>query len=218
MVQYKKGELMKLNKWFWIIILVAGLAGGFYYRYRTNAADERGATVLMRSFEQPTDTREVIRLIKHTKDMNEKDKAGQTALFYAVRHTEDVELVRRLIESGADVASADNSGKTILMLAVRNNPSLGILQELITQGAPVNAVDKNGNTALLIAAQHGTPGMVKLLLRAGADPEMVNKEGKNASALIGENERFTDEEKENYRQAMIVLSILGPLRVIEPGK
>ena len=205
---------MKFNKWFWIAILAAGLAGGFYYRHRTNAADERGATVLMRSFEQPTDTREVIWLIKHTKDMNEKDKAGQTALFYAVRHTEDVELVRRLIESGADVASADNSGRTILMLAVRTNPSLEILQELITHGAPVNAADKNGQTPLLEAAEHGTPGMVKVLLRSGADPEAINKAGKTAADLIDANERFTDEEKSNYRQALVVLSILGPLRAV----
>ncbi len=209
---------MKAYRIFWIIVLGLGLAGGFYYRYRANAADERGATVLMRSFEQPTDTREVIRLIKHTKDMNEKDKAGQTALFYAVRHTQDVELVRRLIDSGADVASADNSGRTALILSVRHNPSLEILQELIVRGAPVEAADKNGQTALLEAAQYGTPDMMKLLLRAGANPEAVNASGKTAAQLLAENGHFTEEEKVNYRQAMIILSIIGPIRAINSAK
>ena len=209
---------MNLSKIFWIVVLTLGLAGGFYYRYHKNAADERGATVLMRSFEQPTDTREVIRLIKHTKDMNEKDKAGQTALFYAVRHTQDVELVRRLIDSGADVASADNSGRTALMLAIRSNPSLEILQELIVRGAPLEAVDKKGQTALLEAAQHGTPNMVKILLRAGANPEVTNKAGKTVATLISENDKFSEEEKENFKQALIVLSIIGPIRAIEPAK
>ena len=209
---------MKVYKIFWIVVLALGLAGGFYYRYHKNAADERGATVLMRSFEQPTDTRELVRLIKHTKDMNEKDKAGQTALFYAVRHTEDVELVRRLIDSGADVTSADNSGRTALMLAIRSNPSLEILQELIARGAPLEAADEKGQTALLEAAQHGTPNMVKILLRSGANPEAANKAGKTAAALISENEKFNKAEKENFKQALIVLSIIGPLRAIETKK
>lgn len=209
---------MKLYKIFWIVVLVLGLAGGFYYRYHKNAADERGATLLMRSFEQPTDMREVVHLIKHTKDMNEKDKAGQTALFYAIRHTEDVELVRKLLDSGADVTSADNSGRTVLMVAVRRNPSLEILQELILRGAPVEAADKNGQTALLEAAQYGTPGVVKLLLRAGANPEAVNREGKTVDSLIEENPRFSQEEKANYHQALIVLSIIGPIRAITPSK
>lgn len=209
---------MNMGKFFWIIILALGLLSGLYYRYHKNAADERGATLLMRSFEQPIDSREMTRLIKHTKDMNEKDKAGQTALFYAVRHTGDVELVRRLIESGADVTSTDNFGRTALLVAVRHNPSLEILQELILHGAPVEAADKNGQTPLLEAAERGTPGMVKLLLRAGANPEAVNKQGKTTAALISENERFTEEEKANYRQALVVLSIIGPIRAIKLTK
>lgn len=203
---------MNWNKIFWIIVLVAGLAGGFYYRYRANAADERGATVLMRSFEVPTDTRQLMRLIRHTKDMNEKDKAGQTALFYAVRHTQDVELVRKLIDSGADVASADNSGRTALMLASRTNPSLEILQELIVRGSPVNAADEKGQTALLEAAEHGTPEMVKLLLRAGANPEVVNAKNKSAAELLAENAHFSEQEKTDYRQAMLILAILRPIQ------
>lgn len=205
-------------KIFWIVVAVLGLAGGFYYRFRTNAADERGATVLMRSFEQPTDKRTVERLIKHAKDLNKKDKAGQTALFYAVRHNSDVKLVRKLIDSGADVNCVDKAGRTALMLAAHHNASLEILQELLGRGALVEVVDKKGQTALLEAAQYATPLVVRALLRAGADPEAANKEGKTAAELISENEKFTDEEKNNYRQAMIVLSIIGPIRAIEPNQ
>ena len=201
---------MNWTKIFWIVILSAGLAGGFYYRYRSNAADARGATLLMRSFEQPTEPRQMMRLIKHTKDMNEKDKAGQTALFYAVRHSGDVDLIRKLFEAGANPASLDNSGRSVLMVAVRNNPSLEILEELLLKGAPVNAVDKRGNTALLEAAEHGTPGMMKLLLRAGANPDVTNNEGQTVAELLAKNGRFSQQEKDDYRQALLVLSILGP--------
>jgi ankyrin repeat protein len=208
----------KAYKIFWIAVAVLLIAGGFYYRFRTNAADERGATVLMRSFEQPTDKRAVMRLIKHTKDLNKKDKAGQTALFYAVRHNSDMEIVRKLLDSGADVNCVDKAGRTALMLAARHNASLEIVRELLRRGALVEVVDNKGQTALLDAAQYATPLIVRALLRAGADPEAANKDGKTAADLISENEKFTDEEKNNYRQAMVVLSIIGPLRVIEPDK
>ena len=96
------------------------------------------------------------------------------------------------------------------MVAVRNNPSLEILEELLVKGAPVNVMDKRGNTALLEAAEHGTPGMMKLLLRAGANPAMKNADGKTVAELMAKNERFSEQEKNDYRQALLVLSILGP--------
>ena len=209
---------MKAYKIFWAVVLALGLAGGFYYRFHSNAADARGATVLMRSFEQAADKREVIRLIKHTKDLNKKDKAGQTALFYAVRHNRDIDLVRQLLDAGADVNCADKMGRTALMLAARNQVSLDILKELLTRGALLEVADKNGQTALLEAAQHADPATMRLLLRFGADPEATNKDGKTAADLMSENEKFTEEEKANYRQALIVLSIIGPIRALEPTK
>ena len=201
-----------MNKNFIIFTLAALIlfGSGFWYRYRTNAADERGATKLMRSFEEETDQQKMLRLIRHTDNINERDKSGRTALFYAVQNAADPEMIRHLLRMGADVSVTDFEGKTSLMVAARHNPSEQVLLQLLVAGAPINATDREGHTALMIAAQHNTPGVVKKLVRFGADPDITAPDGKNAAKLLAENQKFSKEEKENYLLAFKVLSIIGP--------
>ena len=193
-----------------LIAVIIILAGGLYHRYRVNAADERGATQLMRLLERPGEKRIPKRFLKNNKEINAQDKAGQTALFYAVRNEADRELVRRLLEAGSDVTLTDNNDQTVLMEALRQNSSLGVVMELLHHGVPVNAQDNEGNTALLIAVETGRPETVKALLRAGADPEIANQAGQLAPLLVMQNKNFSDEEKNLYHQAMLVISIIGP--------
>ena len=201
-----------MNKNFLIFVIAAILlfGGGFWYRYRVNAADARGATKLMRSFEQPTDKREVVRLIRHSDNVNERDKSGRTALFYAVQHKAEPEMIRHLLRSGADTTITDTTGQTALMVAARYNDSEEVVADLLEHGAPVNATDRDGYTALMFAAQYNTPGVVKKLVRGGADPDIAAPSGENAGALLAENEQFSKEEKADYLNAFKVLSIIGP--------
>jgi len=194
-----------------LAFFVVALLGGLYYRYQANAADERGATPLMRALETPEQNmRHTLRLIKHSKDINVRDHTGQTALFYMLLHTpKDLTLFNALLDAGADVNAADRQGRTPMMLVARYNLSPELTKELLRRGATVQAKDRKGNTALLWAAQYSTPEMTKLLLRAGANPDDTTAEGLTVTELIAENEKFTEQEKEGYKNALLVLSILG---------
>lgn len=201
-----------MNKNFIIFVVVAVLlfGGGFWYRYRTNAADERGATKLMRSFEEETDQQKMLRLIRHSDNVNERDKSGRTALFYAVQHAAEPEMIRYLLRMGADVSVTDATGQTPLMVAARYNSSEGVLMQLLVAGSPVNSSDRDGYTALMYAARYNTPGITKKLVRLGADPDIKTPDGKTAADLLTENKNFSAGEKEDFLLAFKVLSIIGP--------
>ena len=207
MLQY---DYMNKNFIIFLIAVFLLFGGGFYYRYKTNAADERGATKLMRSFEQETEQQKVLRMIRHADNLNERDKSGRTALFYAVQHHAEPEMIGQLIKQGADTTVTDSIGQTVLMVAARYNASELVLGQLIAAGAPINATDRDGYTALSIAAQFSTPGMVKKLLRAGADPDIKPADGQSIAEILTKNEKFSDAEKEDYVLALKVLSIIGP--------
>ena len=118
-----------MNKNFIVFGVAAVLlfGGGLWYRYKSNAADERGATKLMRSFEEETDQQKVLRLIRHADNVNERDKSGRTALFYAVQHGANAEMIRQLLRMGADTSITDTTGQTVLMVAARYNQGEDVL-------------------------------------------------------------------------------------------
>ena len=52
---------------------------------------------------------------------------------------------------------------------------------LIDHGAELEAQDDTyGNTPLILASLYGNKDIVEMLLKAGADVQAINKEGKNA--------------------------------------
>ena len=77
------------------------------------------------------------------------------------------------------VAAAD--ALSDLRTAVLEGDTEGITAAL-SQGVSVDAViaRKRGSTALIVAAEKGLPGLVKLLLKAGANIEFANKRGRRA--------------------------------------
>ncbi len=68
-----------------------------------------------------------------------------------------------------------------LFNAIRRG-DLALLVSHLREGTPLNVQTSDGTTPLMIAALHGTPEVLGLLLRHGADPNAVNKDG--ASALL----------------------------------
>lgn len=203
---------MKTNTILIFLIVAALLTSGLYFRYHGKETDARGATRLMRSIESHAGLKDTIKLIEKSNDVNVRDKSGQTALFYAARHAQDPQVIRDLLMAGANLHIADNMGQTALMMAAQYNPEVQVLEEFTKNGAHVNAADGAGNTALLLAAQYNTAPVIKSLLRAKADPDAKGPEGQSASEVLAANQKLSEQEKTDYRQAMLVLSILQPAR------
>lgn len=113
--------------------------------------------------------------------------------------------IQPLIEAGANKEIKNAQGKTILMRAVEvdNEPAVtfllkkgahatsgplapraafnrnrSMLEKLIAAGADINAKDENGLSALYFGAHDARPEIVRLLLFAGADP--------NIQAIVGD--------------------------------
>ena len=194
--------------WVFLLICVGLLAGGLYYRYHVSLTDERGATRLMQALEQHAQLGETKKFIRRSGDINERDKAGQTALFYAARHTENPEVIRQLLEAGADLHLADNNGQTALMVAAKENPTVAVLEEFTKNGAHVDAKNNAGETPLWLAARYNSPAVVKALFQARANPDELGPNGQTVAQALAENEKFSEQERTDYRQAMLVLSIL----------
>jgi ankyrin repeat protein len=122
-------------------------------------------------------------LIDARADMNMKDSEGKTALILAASN-EDARLAKLLIDESADVDAKEHDGNTALMIAV-DSDRVQTIGALIEADAKIDATDNDGWTALMRANQ---PETVLLLLNAGADLTIKNKEGQTALSLARKGE------------------------------
>ena len=107
--------------------------------------------------------------------------------------------IESLLKSGADIHETDKNGVTPLHLAVRFR-SPAAVWALVQHGARVNqACKRSGGTPLHRAVTwSGAPAtagkrkealqIIKILLRAGADPWLVNKSGKKPIDYVRDEE------------------------------
>ena len=93
-------------------------------------------------------------------------------------------FVRQWILDGNDVNFVDEYGRTIIFYAVSSG-SAEIVQDLIDAGAQVDFQDPYGNTPLWRAVfdLRGGGDVIKVLLAAGANPDLENKSGVSPRSL-----------------------------------
>lgn len=147
-------------------------------------------------------------LVQQGLDLNATDQEGKTALHLAAGIGR-FSIVKYLVEQGADVHHKDNAHKTPLVYAIEKNHIKvivylsGKVNELsphkankglfsaakegdmdalsgYLQTSDINALDPDGKTALHIASENGHLAIVKFLLDNGADPSIVDHDGRNA--------------------------------------
>lgn len=123
-------------------------------------------------------------LISAGADINAKDQRGGTPLMWSVL-ADRRELTRFFIEQGAEINSQDNTGATALMAAVVKSPE--IVPLLLEKEAEVDLQDNEGNTALMWAIKTNHFDAIPLLVNAGADITLTNKNGATAYDLALEH-------------------------------
>ncbi len=132
---------------------------------------------------------------RHGSSLSNSDVAGRSLIHLAIASTGSfasigarMETVTWLLQQGLNPNASDHSGTTPLMLAAAN-AYREMAAAFIEAGAEIDAMDLNGRTALVHALFHGTEygyndryarptsekgdgaaPVVRMLLRAGADP------------------------------------------------
>ena len=101
--------------------------------------------------------------------VNARGSDGTTALIAAIEQR-DTSWTGHLLRQGADPNLASRNGDTPLIAASRNGFD-DAAEWLLGLGAKVNSTNKMGENALIVAVQRRHVPIVKLLLKAGADPD-----------------------------------------------
>jgi ankyrin repeat protein len=116
---------------------------------------------------------------------------GDTAL-HAAGFSYDSEMARALVALGADIRARNRRGAEPLHAAVIGNPASptwnpadqrDVIMFLIECGADPNATAAGGVTPLHRAVRNRCSSAVETLLRAGADPHLLNESGSTARDL-----------------------------------
>lgn len=126
--------------------------------------------------------------------INQADSAGQTLLHLAVEEG-DVSLVRLLLEHKADANKATNDGSTPLHYiaflegehALTGQEVSRLTDLLIQHNADVNKRDHSGETPLMGAVQTSNIALINQLIKAGADVNIPDNNGKKAIDYISQN-------------------------------
>ena len=117
-----------------------------------------------------------------------QDRDGDTPLHLASKgsyvggFSDHPAAVRVLLQHGANLHRTNSSGETPLHVAVFTDVGaahVGVIKALLNGGARPSAVDGNGLTVLQRFARHSenNGAIVRLLLRAGADPDRKDPRG-----------------------------------------
>ena len=139
--------------------------------------------------------------------------AGKTALHHVVRFqpVDDAERVRQktLLEVLNTFHASHNvqdvGGNVPLFNAILTEDVE--LIKLLIDSAPINHADADGDTHLHVAVEVNSADIVGLLIKKGADPRAVNKEGQTPSHLAAKNPlaclKVMNEESKKQHQELI---------------
>lgn len=111
-------------------------------------------------------------------------------LILAAAKHDNLSLLERLLAHGQGLANNDFH-EWILIECIEDRLSLDVIKLLIVNGAHVNCRNHREQTPLMLAAKKNNPYYIRYLLRLGANPDLVDKTGRNAlmHAIINRSEK-----------------------------
>ncbi len=125
------------------------------------------------------DVAKVNSLLKDNAVAAANDDDGDNALMYAALYS-TVECMEKLLQKGADPNAKNKLGETAILWCSHDIEKTNLL---LKYKADVNSKTTDGNTAFLAACVGNNQSeMIKLLLKHGADPNLVNN--KKATSLM----------------------------------
>lgn len=143
----------------------AQFSAGFKF---LEAVRKKDGNVVEQALSEPGTT------IVNTKDVT----SGQTAL-HIVTQRRDLVWMNYMIAKGANVNARDSQGVTPLQLASNLGFTDGI-ELLVEAHARVDEPNDAGETPLISAVHRRDTAMMRILLKAGADPDRKDNSGRSA--------------------------------------
>jgi len=110
------------------------------------------------------------------KKTEEESQQGNEELEKAVNDG-DEEKVEELLEEGADVNQKNDIGNSLLHLAALNGNREMLKVLLSNEKIDIQARSEDGRTALFFGVNNGDVGIVQDLLKAGANPDLLDNDG-----------------------------------------
>ena len=145
-------------------------------------ADSTGMTKLMHAAKEGN-VEEVKVLIKEGAKLDIKGSDGRTALMHAT-HGPSIGALKALIDAGAKLDLQDSWEFTALIHAASWGSSVDAVIALIEAGANLNLQADTGYTALMCAVSWIKPEKAAVLIDAGADLSLSEKEYGNTALLL----------------------------------
>lgn len=122
------------------------------------------------------------RYFPHVANYNFRDSHGNMAVMYAARNME-TGIMERLLKRGSNINSCNYNSDSVLMFGVDSGNMEIVKFILSVSKININSKNNAGCNAVMLASHYGRNGIIRILLRHGANINTCAKHGDTALML-----------------------------------